>query len=1065
MAATIISTAVLTGALIVGDSVKYSLLKNVSQRLGKTEFALSTNDRFVTSEIAGKIPDVAGVSTSAILTVNGIAINPDSNLRINNATLLGIDSTFWFVSGKTNLTIAGNEVLLSSNLANKLQLKEGHNILLRIHNKSAIPVNAPFNNNTDQSIALRVKVKGIVTRENLGSFSLQNDQKSPYNIFINIKKLQESINLPGKANIVIAAKNNKATTELLNTAMNTCFTLEDAGLTLKPLYSEGSYLLESSRIFIDNQVTSAINKSIQNTRKVITYLANSIENNELSTPYSFISALSGDNIHDNDIIINQWLANDIDSKIGDTIKIKYYVIGSLNKLREDSSNFIVSSIIPMDNPLCDSTYMPDFPGLHNAGSCSDWDAGVPVDMKKIRKKDEQYWDDFKGTPKAFISHEKGLELWSNDFGTYTSVRYHNIKNADSLRQEILKTFIPESLNLRFYNIRESGETAAKNGVDFSSLFVSLSFFLILSAVILMVLIYSLNIRQRLQETGVLSALGIPGNQIKYMLITESIPVILFAVIAGSFAGVFYNSIIIDALNSIWNQAVYSDTLVTHIKLSTVVIGGIISFTISFISVYLTLKKQLKYTLQSSIKRIQKTNNKTYKRLLLIAIICMLFSIIMIGYSIFSSLSENASLVLTAAFFLLSGLISIIALTIIRKENSKPGLKSFSLVKLTLKNLSRNANRSIAVIILLAIGTFTVIVTGSNRSTFITTVDNSSGTGGYDIWVETTVPVTHDLNTDDGLSFYGLESLNNNQFLQLTSLKGDDASCLNLNQVEKPSILGINTDQLTQRESFSITKLIIENDNPWDILKYNFGDNIIPAFVDQTVLTWGLMKSVGDTILYFNESGRPLKIIIAGGIQNSVFQGNILINDSVFRKNFPDAGGTYCMLVDASDSDIEKTERLLNNALTDMGIEIMRTDQRLRLFYSVTNTYLTIFMILGVLGILIGTIGLGIVLIRNIIDRKYEISLMMAVGIRKRQIRNSVMLENTILLILGIFVGLISAFTGIIPSVFTEAFTVHYEMIFAILGIIFLNGITWILLASLISMPKRISEILKSDILW
>jgi hypothetical protein len=67
--------------------------------------------------------------------------------------------------------------------------------------------------------------------------------------------------------------------------------------------------------------------------------------------------------------------------------------------------------------------MPLFPGLADAGSCYDWETGIPIDLEKIRPKDEQYWNDFRGTPKALISMQQGITLWGNAFGNYTSIRF------------------------------------------------------------------------------------------------------------------------------------------------------------------------------------------------------------------------------------------------------------------------------------------------------------------------------------------------------------------------------------------------------------------------------------------------------------------------------------------------------------------------------------------------------------------------------------------------------------------------------------------------------------------
>ena len=70
--ATFVSAAVLTGALIVGDSVKMSLKQNVENRLGETEFALSSNDRFVRNELGNEIGKSLQTNTSSLLFLNGI---------------------------------------------------------------------------------------------------------------------------------------------------------------------------------------------------------------------------------------------------------------------------------------------------------------------------------------------------------------------------------------------------------------------------------------------------------------------------------------------------------------------------------------------------------------------------------------------------------------------------------------------------------------------------------------------------------------------------------------------------------------------------------------------------------------------------------------------------------------------------------------------------------------------------------------------------------------------------------------------------------------------------------
>jgi ABC-type antimicrobial peptide transport system permease subunit len=120
-----------------------------------------------------------------------------------------------------------------------------------------------------------------------------------------------------------------------------------------------------------------------------------------------------------------------------------------------------------------------------------------------------------------------------------------------------------------------------------------------------------------------------------------------------------------------------------------------------------------------------------------------------------------------------------------------------------------------------------------------------------------------------------------------------------------------------------------------------------------------------------------------------------------------------------------------------------TSERLAEFNSVTNTYLSVFMLLSGLAMLIGTLGLGIVLLRNLAERKQEIALYQALGFTRKYIRKLIFAENLFILSAGIGLGLIAAVTGIIPSFFSPAFRLPAMFLAVLLSLIFLSGLAWI----------------------
>jgi ABC-type antimicrobial peptide transport system permease subunit len=106
---------------------------------------------------------------------------------------------------------------------------------------------------------------------------------------------------------------------------------------------------------------------------------------------------------------------------------------------------------------------------------------------------------------------------------------------------------------------------------------------------------------------------------------------------------------------------------------------------------------------------------------------------------------------------------------------------------------------------------------------------------------------------------------------------------------------------------------------------------------------------------------------------------------------------------------------LEDALSDYGFDVVSTPQRLAAFHRVENTYLSTFQALGGLGLLLGTLGLGAVLLRNVLERRKELALLRAVGYRPEHLRTMVIAENAYLLIAGTVIGTISALIAILPA--------------------------------------------------
>ena len=133
---------------------------------------------------------------------------------------------------------------------------------------------------------------------------------------------------------------------------------------------------------------------------------------------------------------------------------------------------------------------------------------------------------------------------------------------------------------------------------------------------------------------------------------------------------------------------------------------------------------------------------------------------------------------------------------------------------------------------------------------------------------------------------------------------------------------------------------------------------VPAIVDQATLQWALQKKIGDTLEYRDDQGATFKVRLAATVAGSILQGQLLISERQFIRRFANHAGYRYFLIDAPVSAADAVATHLSRALQDRGLEIVPAWRRLAEFQEVQNTYLSIFQVLGGLGWLLGTAGLG-----------------------------------------------------------------------------------------------------------
>ncbi|MFA5815853.1 MAG: FtsX-like permease family protein [Bacteroidales bacterium] len=1068
-----IGMAVITGALVTGDSVRIGLQNLVGIRLGSVDLSVAAGDRYITDSLAIRMSAELGIPATSVLQLEGSAAAGGGTKRLPKVQVFGVEQAFRGVLGPGifDPPVNENDAVISDNLAARLDVKEGDEILIRINKPGPVPIDAPFVSDAENIITARVTVKTIAGKDLHGRFHLQNTQSAPFNVFISKKQLQKLAGQEGLSNLILMAGNGKVSASRAEKALAANRTLRDAGLHLEKHPSTGEWILRTPRVFFDQPTLSAIESLPSDKTFWFTYFVNEFRTGSRTTPYSFVSTLPGNQVQPGEILINRWLADDLGAQPGDSLKLSYFMVGPLRNLTVEQTHFRITGIIPMDDPRCDRTLMPEIPGLSDAGNCRDWETSIPIDLAKIRDKDEKYWNQYKGTPKAFINPGLAATMWQNRFGKYTQVRFASDTNPSDIEIGILSRLRPSDTGIIVREPAREGLAAASSGVDFSSLFLGLSFFLIAGGIILTILLIRLGLEGRLTQIGTLRAMGWPERRIRRMLLWENSLVAVTGALIGLALTFLYTILIFKALNGVWNDIVLTDTLRPVFKPVTLAAGMAISILVSFGSAWLALTRFFRRKPVELLRQNKPAASLGNKRLLTIfSAAAGLWALVMVVFGLIRIQSVSPTFFFTAGTLMLLSLI-LLAIRLVR-FHTPASSGSFSLGSLGRSNLWRNSNRSLSVILLFAIGIFMVVAIGANRKTVEGTHPLAqlkyppqplpetgrgwggyfpSGTGGFQFYMETTVPVPDNLNNPSVRAKYGLETPS--IFVQMKKLEGDDASCLNLNRVSNPPLLGVPAGAFAGRFRFTSLKNKEYQADPWKMLEQKLPGDAIPAVADQTVIQWGLGCKIGDTLKYKSETGDTVKLVLAGGLANSVFQGNILIPEDRFIRHWPSVSGTNILLVSADPADFEPVQDEMLRVFRDYGTDLKPAAEKLAEFNSVENTYLSIFLVMGALAMLLGTIGLAIILARNLQERCAEIALLRATGFSRQRILWLVVREYSTLLLFGTLAGGLSSLVSVLPGLLNPAGKVSPLFLISILLILLANGLLWIVVLGWNSVRK------------
>jgi putative ABC transport system permease protein len=1060
-----IAVAVLAGALMVGVSVRASLRDLVLQRLGNADRVVLSQAFFreqLTSAFGQAVP---------LIVAEGFVAAQESGRRAARVQVYAVDDRFWRFHGLDRVEApAANEALLSEGLAEELAAGGGQSVVLRVETSSAIPTESLHGRKEDVGRSVRLTVRQVLARSDLGEFSLSPRQGSVRAIFVPLARMQTLLEQRDRANAILVAGLDAAGVER---RLRESATVDDLGLRVRVLDGLDVIAVESRSTILNDAAAEVAMRAADGSGlhviPTLTHLANSIRIGDRAIPYSTVTATDlaalgwvgpgGERPASDSIVLNDWTARELQASAGDRVTLDYYVWETEGRLRTQSAEFRVARIVPIMGPAADRDLVPEYPGITDSARVADWDPPFPVDLNRVRPADEAYWNRYRATPKAFIAIERGQQLWGTRHGAMTALRLVpppglSVAEArDGYEKTLLGELDPLAMGFSVFDVRSQGLAASNGATDFGEYFTYFSTFLVVSALLLAGLFFKLGVEQRLQEVGLLQALGLDPAAIRRLLVGEALFLAGIGGVAGMAGAIAYSGLIMLGLRTWWVGAVGTTALTLHIDPLSLVSGAVAIVLIAVASIWWSLRALSHASTRSLLKGSDPlfTENVNRKRPLVLAMIAG-------GVVIALLLGTAVGVVPRVAGFFGAGALSLVAMLSLASLWLRSGRRGvvhghglWPVWRLGWRNTAHRPARSVLCIALIAFATFVIVaVEAFKRDEAETLLDRHSGGGGYPLLIETLLPVVHDLNDPAGRDAMNLPAAGALQNVRVDRFRvrpGEDASCLNLYQPKNPRIVAATQAFIhSNRFAFhsSLAETPEERANPWLLLNRQFEDGAVPVIADANSMTYVLHMKLGDDFVMPGSSARPVKLRLVAALSDSIFQGELLMAEQPFVRLFPEWEGYRFFLADAPIGQTGELTELLESRLSDWGVDVASTAERLAGFHRVEYTYLATFQMLGGLGLVLGTLGLGAILLRNVLERRRELALLRALGYTRPNFLTMVVAENVFLLVGGLMIGTFCALVAIAPVLIERGGRLPVETV----GLLLLGVLGTGLLASL-----------------
>ncbi len=180
-------------------------------------------------------------------------------------------------------------------------------------------------------------------------------------------------------------------------------------------------------------------------------------------------------------------------------------------------------------------------------------------------------------------------------------------------------------------------------------------------------------------------------------------------------------------------------------------------------------------------------------------------------------------------------------------------------------------------------------------------------------------------------------------------------------------------------------------------------NVQPVDFGPSLLV--LEVDVGDEVVVANQAGHNHTVRIVGILDSQIVRG-LFMNGTFVREQFGASDPSFFMFKLNPGVDELTVGREIERTFITIQMQTFAIRPLIEENTEVTNAFFDLLEGYLAMGLLVGIAGLGIITMRNVVERRQEIGALRAVGFRRSMVLKSLLIETSYVAVVGIVIGVL-----------------------------------------------------------